>query len=253
MKAWLTPHLQDRRAVAVATAVVAAFVAVGVFAVVALSRNNPSTPPPAAAAPVTPTATATAKPSPTATAAPTPILHANILDGVPMTDAEWQARKDLLPVAVMFDNSPDAFPQTGLDKADVVYEAFVEGGITRFMAVFWGQEADYLEPVRSARTPFVVWVSELNALYGYAGEADTDNGANAGGQLQDWGIKALNALGGAGTGAYYRDNSRYAPHNLVTSTTALRDAATRAGYTGSPTVESWLFRNPGDGCVQEVL
>lgn len=246
MKAWFAAHIHDRRYVAAATVAATVIVAVGVFAGVALSRSS-STPPPAAP-PSTPTKTAT--PSPTATAtpdpSPTPIAHANILDGAPMTDAEWQARKDLLPVAVMFDNSPDAFPQTGLDKADLVYEAFVEGGITRFMAVFWGQEADYLEPVRSARTPFVVWVSELDALYGYAGEADTDNGADAGGQIQDWGIKALNALGGAGTGAYYRDSSRYAPHNLVTSTTALRNAATRAGYTGSPTVQSWLFRNPGD-------
>ena len=246
MKAWLIARMQDRRAVVVATALAALVVAAGVFAAVALTHNNPSTPPPAAAAPITPTATATATSSPTAAASPTPIGHANILDGAPMTDAEWQARKDLLPVAVMFDNSADAFPQTGLDKADLVYEAFVEGGITRFMAVFWGQEADYLEPVRSARTPFVVWVSELNALYGYAGEADTDNGANAGGQIEDWGIKALNALGGAGTAAFFRDDARYAPHNLVTSTTALRAAATRAGYSGAPTVQPWLFRNPGD-------
>lgn len=98
-------------------------------------------------------------------ASPTPIKHAGILDGVAMSDQEWAERKDLLPLAVMVDNTTGAYPHTGLDTADLVYEALVEGGITRLMAVDRRLEAAKILPVRSARTPFVIWASELGALY----------------------------------------------------------------------------------------
>jgi hypothetical protein len=54
-------------------------------------------------------------------------------------------------LAVKVDNYPDARPQSGLDKADVVFEEPVEGGITRYAAVFQCQEATSVGPVRSAR------------------------------------------------------------------------------------------------------
>lgn len=222
----------------------------GIGVVVAVLANS-SGGTKASASPASPTATATETPTSTPTntpvPSPTPIRFAGILDGTAMSDAEWAARKDLLPITVMFDNSPDAYPQAGLDRADIVYEAFVEGGITRFMGVYWRQDADLLEPVRSARTPFVIWTDELGAMYAHAGEASTENDANAAGQIYDWGIKDLSAFGGVATGAYYRDNNRYAPHNLATSTSALRDAAGRAGYAGPPTVERWLFKPDGEG------
>jgi hypothetical protein len=195
----------------------------------------------------TPTAssTPTRVPTETPTPGPTPIRHSGLLDGVPMTDEEWEARKDLLPVAVMVDNSPSAYPQSGLDRADLVYEAFVEGGITRFMAVFWRQEADRVEPVRSARSPFVIWADELGALYGHAGGAITDNDANAIGQIVEWHIRDLNAFGSGADSKYYRDSERYAPYNLVTNTAWLREAADALGYKGPPTVAPWLFKADG--------
>jgi Protein of unknown function (DUF3048) N-terminal domain/Protein of unknown function (DUF3048) C-terminal domain len=54
-------------------------------------------------------------------------------------------------LAVKIDNYPDARPQSGLDKADVVFEEPVEGGITRYAAVFQCQDAPLVGPVRSAR------------------------------------------------------------------------------------------------------
>ena len=38
-----------------------------------------------------------------------------------MSETDWAARKDLLPIALMIDNSPGAYPQAGLDRADLVY------------------------------------------------------------------------------------------------------------------------------------
>lgn len=112
----------------------------------------------------TPSATATATvvlPTPTITPTPTPVGYFGIFDGMPMTIDEWNARKDLAPITVMIDNAPGAFPHYGLQQAEVIYEALVERGITRLMAVYRRQEAERIEPIRSARTPFVIWTSEL--------------------------------------------------------------------------------------------
>ena len=46
----------------------------------------------------------------------------------------WSKRRPLL---VMIENHSDSRPQSGLQSADVVYEAVAEGGITRFVAVFY--------------------------------------------------------------------------------------------------------------------
>ena len=54
-------------------------------------------------------------------------------------------------VAIKVENDPAARPQDGLDKADVVYEEVVEGGITRFMAIYHCGESQRVGPIRSAR------------------------------------------------------------------------------------------------------
>ena len=202
-------------------------------------------PSPATGTSVSATATPTSTPTITPTPSATPIKHAGILDGVPMSDAEWSARKDVRPLAVMVDNTANASPHAGLDKADLIYEAFVEGGITRLMAVYWRQEADKILPIRSARTPFVVWASELGALYAHAGGAYTNNDANAIGQIAEWGVPDLNAFSDISTNAYYRDTERYGPYDLATSTWDLRDAAAKLGFGGTSAVQPWLFREAG--------
>src|SRR5216117_2478023 len=45
-------------------------------------------------------------------------------------------------LAIKVENLPEARPQAGLEKADVVYEEPVEGGITRFIVVYQCQDAD---------------------------------------------------------------------------------------------------------------
>ncbi len=54
-------------------------------------------------------------------------------------------------MAVKIDNYPAGRPQSGMDKADIVFEEPVEGGITRYAAVFQCQDAALIGPVRSAR------------------------------------------------------------------------------------------------------
>lgn len=75
-----------------------------------------------------------------------------------------------LPVAVMIDNHPDARPPAGLSKARLVYEAEVEGGITRYLAIFLvDDELDSIGPVRSARPYFIEWAKELSSIYVHVG------------------------------------------------------------------------------------
>lgn len=100
------------------------------------------------------------------------------LNGQKFTKQErdiWEKRR---PLAVMIENHEEARPQSGLSYADIIYETVAEGGITRFMAVNYCGVAAYnvgFAPVRSARTYFVDWVSEYDALYNHVGGAGQCN------------------------------------------------------------------------------
>jgi Protein of unknown function (DUF3048) N-terminal domain/Protein of unknown function (DUF3048) C-terminal domain len=54
-------------------------------------------------------------------------------------------------VAVKVENNPAAYPLSGLDHAEIVYEELVEGGLTRFMALYHCTDATTVGPVRSTR------------------------------------------------------------------------------------------------------
>lgn len=70
------------------------------------------------------------------------------------------------PIAVMIPNNAPAMPQYGLSLADVIYEAPVEGRITRLMAVFENfGELDRIGPVRSSRDYFVYTAMGYEAIY----------------------------------------------------------------------------------------
>lgn len=193
------------------------------------SATGPAASPEARAAAVTPTSTPSPTPTGTPTATPAPDLVPAPVDGVLIPRGEFERRRNLVPVGVMIDNSAFAHPQYGLSRADLVIEAFVEGGITRYLAFFWRQDAERIEPVRSVRTPFLYWVAELGGIVAHAGGADTGTVANAIAQLREWGIPNVDALTAAGAGAFYREDGRRAPYNLVTSTDALYERARALG------------------------
>lgn len=54
-------------------------------------------------------------------------------------------------VAVKVENNPVAYPLSGLESADLVFEEVVEGGLTRFMAIYDCGDAASVGPVRSSR------------------------------------------------------------------------------------------------------
>nr|MCU0495649.1 DUF3048 domain-containing protein [Chloroflexaceae bacterium] len=125
-------------------------------------------------------------------------------------------------VAVMIDNHPDARPQSGMNAAALVFEALAEGGVTRYMAVYEPKanaSISEIGPVRSARSYFVEWAKGLNAVYTHAG------GSPEGLLLAETAteIANLDALRDGAEGLYFwRSTTRFAPHNLYTSTELLR-------------------------------
>ncbi len=127
----------------------------------------------------------------------------------------WDKRR---PLAVMIENHIEARPQSGLSSADVVYEAVAEGGITRFMALYLCTYPDVqVGPVRSARTYFLDWLSEYDALYAHVGGANSPGPANALGQIIDYGIKDLNQFS-IGFPTFWRDYQRLG-HEVATEHT----------------------------------
>lgn len=121
------------------------------------------------------------------------------INGQLFTEVEKQAWEKRRPLLVMVENHPDSRPQSGLSSADVVYETVSEGGITRFMPVFYCDAQSHeaiIGPIRSARTYFIDWASEYGdyPLYAHVGGANCNHGcpggyskADALGQLEQYG------------------------------------------------------------------
>ena len=126
------------------------------------------------------------------------------------------------PIAAMIDNHPFARPEAGLAQADIVYEALAEGGITRFMGLFFTRPAEAIGPIRSARHYFIYWAAEYDAMYAHCGGYPEAYAA-----LRETGVVDLDDL--QGSPGFWRSNNRAAPHNLYTSTEALRAEADRRG------------------------
>lgn len=105
----------------------------------------------------------------------------------------WEKHR---PLGIMIENHIEARPQSGLSFADVVYEAVAEGGITRFLAVYYCQDAGIVGPVRSARTYFLDFISEYGdyPLYAHVGGANTPGPADARSQIEDYGWNLFNDL-----------------------------------------------------------
>ncbi|HEX9041599.1 MAG TPA: DUF3048 domain-containing protein [Trebonia sp.] len=194
--------LQARRRWLAATAAsgAAAVIAVGVTLAVTLSGSPaPPKPAPPKAAPSRTHVTAT--PSPTATRPRGPLLD-------PFTGKPVHALGPVL--AVKIDNIVNARPQTGLQSADIVYVIPVEGGLTRFMAVYSSHIPKVVGPVRSARQ------SDLDILLQFGRPAFAWSGATP--HLVPFIERASVAdLYALQVGGYYRDFGRAAPSNLYAS------------------------------------
>lgn len=170
----------------------------------------------------------------------------------------WDKRR---PLAVMVENHVESRPQSGLSYADIVYEAVAEGGITRFVAMYYCNSLPDVQvgPVRSARTYFLDWVSEYDALYAHVGGANTPGPANALGQIIDYKIKDLNQFS-IGFPTFWRDYQRLeravaTEHTMYSTTHKLWAVGEKRGWTATDDegirwdakFEPWLFKDDAAG------
>lgn len=127
------------------------------------------------------------------------------------------------PIACMMSNDKAALPQYGINRAGVVYEAPVEAGMNRYMAII--EDYDDLErigSVRSCRTYYTYFAREFDAIYAHFGQSTfalpyLDNVDNINGVKN-------------GANAFYRSSDRKAPHNAYTSAEKLEAMIQKLGY-----------------------
>ncbi|MEZ5175733.1 MAG: DUF3048 domain-containing protein [Acidimicrobiia bacterium] len=167
--------------------------------------------------------TTTTEPTTTTTTEP-PVVVADSVNGLEASPEAINRRA----VVIKIDNSSKARPQSGLMEADLVYEMLVEGGITRFAAVFHQSDLDYVGPVRSGRPTDVGVVRPLDAPFQVSGA--------------QWWVQDIFQAAGLRMAwdrgvATWRENHRAAPHNLYASSILLRGLADDSG---------WPDDNPGN-------
>lgn len=139
-------------------------------------------------------------------------LVRRVLDGVLVA----KGKENYYPVAIMIENHIDARPTASLARANLVYEAEAEGGITRFLAIYTsGDELKKIGPIRSARSYFLGWVEELSATFWHCG-GSPDALAEI---IKDNVIDINEFYNGS---LYWRDQNRPAPHNIYTSSANIK-------------------------------
>lgn len=175
-----------------------------------------------------------------------------LLDGVCVDSAD-KTNPEL--VAVMIENHVDARPQSGLDKASIVYEAPVEANYTRFMAIFpVTTEVSKVGPVRSARPYYLNWLREYGKDIMYMHVGGSPDALDI--------IKADSSIFNFDqffNGPYFwRSTDRYAPHNVYTSSANWTKAWEDKGLKENTDFKSWSFRDigncegEGENCVNKI-
>lgn len=114
---------------------------------------------------------------------------------------------DRYPFAFMINNVAAARPQSGLDKAKIIYQLMTEGRTTRLL-LLTDETEGIVGPVRSARPAFLELAAQHQAFYSHAGNFHIIAESPVGDM-----IKSIDALKGHYS-TYYRSSHRKSPHNL---------------------------------------
>jgi len=169
---------------------------------------------------------------------------------------KWEKRR---PLGIMVENHKEARPQSGLQNADVIFEAVAEGGITRFLAIFYCEDANPVGPVRSARVYFIRLLQGFGnyPLYAHVGGANTPGPADALGLIRKLGWSRYNDLNQFSVPFpyFWRDYERLkgkaTEHTVYTSTAKLWQYAEKKrkltnvdkkGNSWDESFEPWKFK-----------
>jgi hypothetical protein len=135
----------------------------------------------------------------------------------PLTGIETDKVAKRPAMSVKIENSPAARPQTGLGAADVVWEEMVEGGITRYNAVFHSRIPPVVGPIRSLRPMDAAISAPFGGLFVFSGGQPQFVS-----QVAATGLTMLSHDGGSP--GFYRTSDRVAPHNVYGDTDTFLEA-----------------------------
>ncbi|MGE4284806.1 MAG: DUF3048 domain-containing protein, partial [Clostridia bacterium] len=141
-------------------------------------------------------------------------------------------------IAVMIDNdSSDAWPHAGLEEAYVIYEIIVEGGSTRFLALFDGKDIAKIGPIRSSRHYFLDYVLENDAIYvhyGWSPKAIQDIPALK--------INNINGVLGGDDWIFWREPKyKYDYHDVYTSISKIKEMVKQKQYRDTSDVRNFQY------------
>jgi hypothetical protein len=152
----------------------------------------------------------------------------NPLTGLPVDDPRVLQRR---PLAIKISNAPDIVrPQAGIGEADLVFEHYVEGRLTRFTAIFWTNTPPRVGSIRSARLIDLEIIPMYGALFAYSGASDPIRQRIATAPFAPRAYEGVTV----GEPLYYRDPTIEAPHNLFVIPAAVWDRAERDGVNTPP-------------------
>lgn len=130
------------------------------------------------------------------------------------------------PIAVITPNEKECFPQYGISNASILYEANVEGRMTRMLAIYedW-ENLDKIGNLRSLRLYYGFWALEWDAFIVHAGGPYFINDL-----IDQSNTQNINALLGGDSSGFFLDNSRQRPHNTYASGENLKKVIDKKGY-----------------------
>lgn len=141
---------------------------------------------------------------------------------------EWidETKANTRPIAVMTPNEHNAQPHYSLSQASILYEANVEGRMTRLLAIYedW-ENLEKIGNVRSLRTYFAYWAFEWDAFIIHTGHPYYVDELIAAPDTQ-----TINESNYPDSAAFYRDETRSRPHNAYATGAMILDAVNRKGY-----------------------
>ena len=133
---------------------------------------------------------------------------------------------DTRPIAVIIPNEIGAVPHYNLSEASVLYEANVEGRMSRLMAVYEGwKNLGTIGNIRSARSYFIFWAYEWDAFLVHSGGPYFIDD-----MISDPDLHNINDHAGTDSAAFFRDSSRRMPHNLYATGKGILNVVNSRGY-----------------------
>ncbi len=162
------------------------------------------------------------------------------IDGAPI---ENEAATNLYPIAIMVENAIDAWPLSGLDKANIVIEAITEASTPRFVAIYANNETiEKIGPVRSARPYYLDWIEPFESVYMHVGGSP-----EALRKIRSDSYDLIDLDQFFNYKYYWRDNKwRYAPHNVFTSSGLIKQALEDENLKEPADYEMWQYKKDKD-------